>query len=461
MARCSIALRFFIVLTFFGVPLAGCGALQAPEYERPPIIIFDIDTLRADHLGCYGYGRDTSPNIDAFAEQAALFEWTFAQGPNTPPSQSSILTSLYPSSHGRIVRKDSIAEEAETLAETLSAAGYRTAAFVDGGMMAAGFGLEQGFDLYDDDGGGIEKIWPKVSGWIDRHLKNAAWSKAPFLMLIHCYDVHSPYEISPWRFRDRFLPELSEVPPAAFTSRMSEVMSDTWKRRNEEPPPLLGPAKLEYAEAMYDGGIRHVDARFGELVKTLKNNGLYDQSIVVVISDHGDTFQEHGSLFHEQIYSEVTRIPLIVRFPESQFSGRLSPVVESIDLMPTLLDFASISTPETAQGTSLLPMLRGEPWTPKVAITESPYRGRRLAAASENYRLLLTKKTGIVELFAYREDPLEQRNLSRIHHQEAQDLRKALRQWQKRVSETRWTRTKAKPIDDRIRKQLKTLGYID
>ena len=130
------------------VLLGSCHSRSAPRYDRPPIIVFDIDTLRADHLGCYGYERNTSPVIDRFAADSALFEWTFAQGPNTPPSQSSILTALYPSSHGRIVNRDVIRQEVETMAEVLAEAGYETAAFVDGGLMAAGFGLEQGFGLF-------------------------------------------------------------------------------------------------------------------------------------------------------------------------------------------------------------------------------------------------------------------------------------------------------------------------
>lgn len=438
----------------------GCLGPKAPTYTSPPIIIFDIDTLRADHLGCYGYPRETSPRIDAFAKEAAVFEWVFAQGPNTPPSQASILTSLYPSSHGRIVNNDPVAEEVETLAETLSANGYQTAAFVDGGLMSSGFGLEQGFDLYDDHGGGIEKIWPKVSTWIGKAIRRSSPSAAPFLLLIHCYDVHSPYEISPWRFRDQFVPELEEKAPVGFTSRMSEVMANTFNRRNEKPPPQLAPVKLEYAKAMYDGGIRHVDERFGVMVKNLKKNGLYQQSIIVVISDHGDTFQEHGSLFHEQIYSEITRIPMIIKFPESAYRGRYQPVVESIDLMPTLLDTIDVPTPAMAQGRSLLPILKGETWISKVAITESPYRGRRLGAASESHRLLLTKKTNVSELYAYRDDPFEQQALSN-QPSITEDLRHALEVWQEGVSKTRWAKSKAGEMDERTLQQLKTLGYID
>lgn len=457
----SHGLPRFATMLAAAVLATACTGPRAADYPSPPIIIFDIDTLRADHLGCYGYHRDTSPNIDAFAERAALFEWAFAQGPNTPPSQASILTGLYPSSHGRIVNKDKVADQAETLAEVLSAAGYRTAAFVDGGLMAAGFGLEQGFDSYDDNGGGIEIIWPKVAAWLDRELASSGESPRPFLLLIHCYDVHSPYEITPWRFRDRYLSELAEIPPPSFTERMSEVMANTWKARDQIPPPQLGPTKLEYAKAMYDGGIRHVDARFGGLVRKLRTSGLLDRSVVVVISDHGDSFQEHGDLFHEQIYAPVTRIPIIVRFPEARHAGRFAPVVESIDLMPTLLDLLGIPIPREVQGASLLPLLDDAGWRPKHAFTESPYRGRRLGAASERFRLLLTASTDESELFAYRDDPLELRDLSNTRYPRTVALRAALEAWRRRVAAVRWERTEAGPLDSRTREQLEVLGYVD
>ncbi|MEM6797778.1 MAG: sulfatase-like hydrolase/transferase, partial [Acidobacteriota bacterium] len=140
--------------------LAGCGdrtqggaSGRAPQYSRPPIVVVNIDTLRADHLGSYGYRRDTSPNLDALAAESVRFEWAFAQAPSTAPSQASILTGRYPRSHGRQLGTERVDPQVETLAEALSEAGYRTAAFVDGGLMSTGAGLEQGFEVYNDDAG--------------------------------------------------------------------------------------------------------------------------------------------------------------------------------------------------------------------------------------------------------------------------------------------------------------------
>lgn len=454
---CKFGPAFLCVLLLLAL---GCSReITAPDYSRAPVIIYDIDTLRADHLGCYGYNRRTSPNIDAFAADSAVFSWVFSQGPNTPPSQSSILTGLYPSSHGRILNKDRIADEAVTMAEALSGGGYETAAIVDGGLMVAGFGLEQGFDLYDDQGGGIEAIQPKGMKWIKERLRSG--NEQPFFLLLHNYDVHSPYEISPWRYREFFLKSLKQMPPKSFTSRMSEVMARTWKRRNEKKPPQLDPVELAYAVAMYDGGIRHVDARFGRFLQWLKQTGLYEQSIIVVISDHGDTFQEHQSLFHEQIYAPVSHIPMIIHFPGNQFAAGYSELAESIDLMPTLLDFLKLPLPGNLQGRSLMPLMRGDGWSPRNAVTESPYRGRRIGISGRGFRMLMTRKTGKAELYRYREDPLELHNLADRYPDRIRALSRRLLVWQKKVGRENWKRSKGNLFRKETIRQLKTLGYVE
>lgn len=451
-----LSFALFEVLLLAG----GCSReLKAPIYSKAPIIVYDIDTLRADHLGCYGYHRRTSPNIDVFSHDAALFSWVFSQGPNTPPSQSSILTGLYPSSHGRILNKDKIAEEAVTMAEALSGGGYDCAAFVDGGLMAAGFGLEQGFDLYDDKGGGIEAILPKGLKWIKKKLRRG--DTKPFLLLLHNYDVHSPYEISPWRYRQFFLESLRQMPPKSFTSQMSAVMASVWKRRNKEDPPQLSPVELDYAIAMYDGGIRHVDARFGQLLALLKETGLYDQSIIVVISDHGDTFQEHQSLFHEQIYAPVSHIPLLIHFPQNRFSGSYSTLVESIDLMPTLLEYSEIPLPGELQGRSLMPVVQKQAWKPRNAVTESPYRGRRLGISGRGFRMIFCRKTGVAELYRYRKDPLELHNLATKYPERIRALSRRLLLWQEKVGRENWKRSTQNSLKKETIEQLRKLGYLE
>ena len=442
--------------------LMGC-AQEPPKFNKPPIILIDIDTLRADHLGCYGYERDTSPHIDRFASEAARFEWVFSQAPNTPPSQSSILTSLYPTSHGRIGNEQVINEGVETLAEVLQRAGYQTAAFVDGGLMAAGFGLEQGFEIYNDEAGGLRHIGPKAKHWVSQQLGQSREDGTPFFLLVHTYDVHSPYENSPEPYRSMFLDGF-ELPPAEYRNNMSKNMAQAWKARNDKPAPKLDQAELDYAIAMYDSGIRFTDDWFAEFREFLEAEGIWDQAIIALISDHGDTFQEHGALFHEQIYAAVSRIPLIIRLPGSKEGGVFDPVVESIDLMPTLLDAVDIETPEMAQGQSLLPWIEGRPETARtanVAITESPYRGRRLALATDRHRLLLTRQTGQAELYRYREDPLEQQDVATEEAETTERLSQALERWEQKVSSFSFDAEEIQDLDEETVEQLRTLGYID
>ncbi len=433
---------------------SACAPRAEVTFSRPPIIIVNVDTLRADHLGCYGYHRATSPNIDAFSERAVRFEWAFSQGPNTPPSQASILTSLYPTSHGRIRKKQKMSEGVVTLAEVLRDDGYETAAFVDGGLMASGFGLEQGFELYDDEAGGIEAIDPKARRWLRRRLA-AQDPSAPFLLLLHTYDVHSPYEISPRRFRSMFLDGL-ELPPRSFRKKMSGTMFKVWK----SPKLQLSPQELAYAKAKYDGGIRHVDDWFGSLMRFLDEHRILEQSIIVLISDHGDEFQEHGSLFHDRLYATVTRIPLIIRLPDGRSSGVLDDVVESIDLMPTLLELVGAPVPSPIHGRSLVPMIEGREQRPGRAISESPLWGRRIAVATPEYRLIRSLK-GDVELYAYRDDPLEQNNLADRLTGVVDELIAASQRWEKMVAAHRFDTEDVQEFDPDAIEQLKALGYLD
>ncbi len=447
---------YVALLFLLGLALTALAcAPHEVSFSKPPIILVNIDTLRADHLGCYGYSRPTSPQIDAFSDRAVRFEWAFSQAPNTPPSQASILTSLYPTSHGRIRKLHKMSEKVVTLAESLRDAGYDTAAFVDGGLMTSGFGLEQGFDLYDDAAGGVEKIGPKAFAWMRRRLSAAGDPAKPFLLMIHSYDVHSPYEISPWRYRSMFLDGL-ELPPRRFRKKMSGTMFKVWKSQSLE----LSPQELGYAKAKYDSGIRHVDDWFGKLVRLLEDHRLLEPSIVVLFSDHGDEFQEHGSLFHDRLYATVTRIPLIIRLPGGRAAGVFDGVVESIDLMPTLLEAVGVEPPHAIHGRSLLPMIEGRGQRAGHAISESPLWGRRIAVATSEFRLIRSKK-GDVELYRYRDDPLEQDNLADRLVGVARELTEAARRWQARVEAQRFPAEEVEDLDPAAVKQLQALGYLN
>lgn len=439
---------------------ANSAKIDLGTFANHSIIIVDVDTLRADHLGVYGYERDTSPSIDTFASESIRFEWAFSQAPNTPPSQASILTSLYPSSHGRIYKEDKLSPEIETLAEAFQKEGYRTAAFVDGGFMARGFGLEQGFETYDDDAGHLQVIGPKVTNWLESHLADSERKEEPFLLLIHTYDVHSPYEVSPSPFNSIFADQVQQ-PSEPYKNDMSGVMAKVSKKQNREPSTRLTQVELDYAIAMYDGGIRSVDHWFSGFITFLKQHDLYEKSLIVFISDHGDSFQEHSLLFHKRIYAPVSRVPMMIRLPGGQGAGVIHPVVETIDLMPTLLELAGLEVPLTLQGETLLPFLRGENPPPGLAITESPYFGRRIAVANEDFRFFYTQRRNKKELYAYRKDNLELSDIVEENPAMAEELYLEMQLWENQVEAYKAERETADELREETLQQLRTLGYIE
>jgi arylsulfatase A-like enzyme len=432
----------------------GCGPSVPVPSSPHPIIIVDIDTLRADHLGCYGYDRETSPSIDAFAHQSLFFERAFSQAPNTPPSQASILTGLYPSSHGMIYDDDRVSEEIVTLAEALAEQGYATAGFHDGGYLRGVFGIGQGFQLYDDNrGGGLASVGPKAIQWMRQH------AHQNFLLFIHTYDTHTPYApVPPY---DRMFMEGVPDPTPGFeptTDRMEQI------RLSKYTDTLLTlPANdLAYAMALYDGEIRYVDQWFAEFWSAVDELGLDERATIVFLSDHGEEFQEHGSVLHEKLYATVTHIPFMIRLPRGQMARAVPEIVETVDLMPTLLDLTGIPIPSDVQGESLVPLILGEDTRPAhTAISESPFFGHRRAVALGDHHMLFTKKTGESELYDLPKDPLEQDDIVDEHPNTAAVMRGLLESWEHRVGLLKPDRTAdQEPLDEETLEQLRELGYV-
>ena len=223
----------------------------------PPssILLINIESLRADHLGAYGYPRQTSPNIDALASEFVRFEWAFTSAPHTAPAQASLLTGLYPSTHGMISEGSRLPEAATTLAEALAEAGYATAAFVDGGFLAGELGFDQGFGLYDNSRGeGLQTIVPKALEWIRQHGEDR------FFLMVHTYDVHAPYD-PPDPVRGLFTESLQPASPG-FDPTAEVLEKANLAAAAGEPLPTHD---LEYAKALYDAEIKYHDALFGPI----------------------------------------------------------------------------------------------------------------------------------------------------------------------------------------------------
>jgi arylsulfatase A-like enzyme len=344
------------VLITAGLLLIAGGGCQGWRYDphHPDLVLVVIDTLRADHLGAYGYGRPTSPHIDALAARGARFDSAWAAAPWTLPSIMSIQTSRYPSSHR--VENDGLklAPDIPTLAATLRAAGYATAGFVSHIYASRLFGFDRGFERFDDFGvsqpgyrleAGLE---PRADRVVDAAL---AWLRAqghrPVFLFVHLFDPHWPYD-----------------PPASYRALFPDdyrgPLDATYDSISKFQDPLV-PLPEDYRSFLvdrYDGEIRFTDDQVGRLLQGVDRSGREGRAWIVLTADHGEEFKEHGSMGHGRaLYEEVIHVPLIVAAPGDRPS-RIDTPVSGIDLFPTLAAIAGAAPPPGLQGRSLLPLLR-------------------------------------------------------------------------------------------------------
>ncbi len=427
---------------------SGCRPPEAPPTRG--VVLLDIDTLRADHLGCYGYPRATSPVIDEWARGAVVFDWAFAQAPYTPPSQSSLLSGLHVATHGVRTRADRLRPGIETIAELLAEKGFATAAFTDGGFMSRGFGLDQGFELFDSEGGGLDRIGPKAIAWLE------ARKDEPFLLLLHTYDVHTPYA-PPTPLRERFA-GLVEPPTPGFEPSSEALEAIRTSRWTPEPLPLAD-RDLRYAEAMYDAEIAHVDAWIGRILASLAATGLDAHTTVILFSDHGEEFGEHGSLLHEKPYATVTRIPFIVRTPGAKTGARRAEVIQGVDLLPTLSELVGARLPRGVEGRSLVAALRGETLAPRPAFGENPWVTPGSYMVDGDFHLLFQPGTESMELFRFRDDPQERIDLAGAEPRVVARMRGVLDRHDALLASIAAQPDKS-AIDDETAARLRALGYL-
>jgi arylsulfatase A-like enzyme len=307
------------------------------------VILISIDTLRADHLGCYGYGDDTSPHIDKFAKDSVLFKETIVQAPSTLPSHASIFTSLIPSHHGAFFAlKTNISEDAVMMSEIFQKHGYRTVSYNGGGQVDGKFGFYRGFDVYESMGGNFDVHVDKAIEWLENN------PDEKYFMFLHTYEVHHPY--TPKKvYLDLFEDGYDGNLPM-------DISKDLLKQINQKNL-VIDDRDREHIIDTYNAEIYSMDAAFGRLITFLKKENLYDGTVIIFTSDHGEEFGEHGWMgWHSHtLYDELLRVPLIIKFPNQKRSGKTVKMqVRSIDILPTLLDIVDIPSLETFEGVSLI-----------------------------------------------------------------------------------------------------------
>jgi arylsulfatase A-like enzyme len=445
-------------------PLATTEATAPGRPETPPnLLIYMIDTLRADRLGIYGYESPVSPNIDRFGAEATVFDNAVGQSSWTRASVASVLTGLWPVAHGANRRGDRLSDEALTLGEILQLAGYGTAAVGTNPNVSGPFGFRQGFDHFV-----MLRSRPRADivnnlafEWLD-----GREDEAPFFLYLHTVEPHDPYS-PPEEYRQRFAPDVSPE----FARRSKKIMRDLRLGEIEPEPQVIADLL-----ALYDGEIADNDAWFGRLLDGLRERGLYDDTMIIVVSDHGEEFYEHGGWTHGRtLQSESVNVPLIVRFPGQSEGRRVDTPVQHIDILPTVLEALGLEIPSGLEGRSLAAVAQeeagGEPHDRKiysyleldqVAPREKSPISHLTSVVEDEWKLVhdLGSKSPIpkTSLYRWREDVAETEDLSDAYPVLAGYLR-TLTAERLLAPEERLEADQA-VIDEELEESLRALGYL-
>lgn len=338
-------------------PIAASAPPAAPSEEKQGdynIILISIDSLRADHVGCYGYERNTTPTMDRVAAQGVRFANAISTSSWTLPTHLTMFTGRYQLAHGVMHESYTLPAEVPTIGETLKNAGYSTAAFVSAPYVAAHYGYARGMDVYIDLSSDYGHRKEARSAIVSKELTDLAvdWLEKNkdqrFFMFVHNFDAHYDY-----------------TPPPPYDSMFDPDYDGTMDGNNfierKDVNPHMDRRDLEHILALYDGEIRYADDHIGILLAKLRNLRLDDKTIVIIVSDHGDEFFEHGNKGHHRtLYDEVLRIPMIIRLPNRAHAGTVvEDQVTLVDLMPTMLDLVGVTPPARMDGLSLAPVMAG------------------------------------------------------------------------------------------------------
>ncbi len=448
-SRAATLARVLAVLCLCGGGL-GCG-----DAQRPNLLVVVVDTLRADHVGFLGYERDTTPALDAFARDAAVFLNHHSHSSRTGPSVASLFTGLYPGAHGVLNplsgfdAKGRLAASHRTLAERLREAGYATHAVVSNLNVSARFGFDQGFGGYEFLPGAL--TGQDVNRRALHFLDGEAARRGPFFLYLHYMEPHSPYRFGP-RFADLFTDPGYDGPLRGEHEELDAILAGRL-----EP----AAADREQLVALYDQAIRTFDARFGELWEALVARGLAATTRVVLLSDHGEELFDHGAVLHGYtLYQEQLRVPLLIRVPGAP-PRRIDALTRTVDLFPTLLEWAGVPAPDAIEAVSLAGLLRGEP---REATQEVFARVQLRAVRTVQLRSLQHGRWKLVEsllpprrleLYDLDSDPSESRDLARRHPERARGLHERMQ-----ALDTGPGRVERVRLLEAEREALRELGYL-
>jgi arylsulfatase A-like enzyme len=423
---------------------------------RPNIVLFVVDTLRADYLGAYGHRAPTSPRLDAFAREAVLFEDAWAQASWTRSAVASVLTGLHVQGHG-VDREDRVlSASAHTVTEALRTAGYRTGAFVANHLLGGRFGYDQGFDAWNRApqtlyGAPAADLVRGALAWVDS-------GPRPFFLYVHTMEPHAPYT-----------PSEEDLRPFAASGYRGATDTRALLRLGQLG--TLDDAGLAFLRSRYQGEVHQNDRAFGDLLDGLKARGLEASTAVVFTADHGEEFREHGGTEHAKtLYQELLHVPLVVRLPgPSGRAARDRTAVQQIDLMPTLLGLAGVPAPRGLPGRDLRATLEGRAdprLPPPVVFSEERFavvdklsvRAGDLKLIFNNDGPALWRAGSHLELYDLARDPAEKSNLAAARPIALAFLERRLDAFRSAPAATAAAESIA--LSDQEKEQLRALGYV-
>ena len=442
--------------------LALCGGSPSraadPATARPArVVAIGIDTLRPDRLSVYGAARATSPNLERFAAEGVRFDRVFAASSWTLPSMASVFTSLMPPQHGVEDRGRRLGAGVPTVAQAFTDAGWLSAGIVTHIYVSSRFGLDAGFTDWRElaiDPSYREGRQPRADVVVDEAL---AWlrhhASERFFLYVHLFDPHWDY-----------------APPAPYDRRFTDPAyagpadgSYRWLRGFVGGRKPMAPADLAQVIALYDGEIAFTDAQLGRLFAGMRELGLWDDSLVAVFADHGEEFQEHGSVHHiRTLYDEVLHVPLLLK-PAGGRTPAMRTVVSErvrlIDVAPTLLEVCGVRAPSTFRGESLVPLLRAPGADRDVFARTLRHDSDKVAITSGRYKLIhrFTPGRESDELYEVASDPGERHPLQEDLPEIAAALRERALAWAAEPSPA--ARGNVVELTPLQREQLQALGY--
>ncbi len=414
-------------------------AKNLPPAPGMNVLVVSFDALRADALGLYGYSRNTSPNLDAFARESLVFDDAYVASPVTPTSFAAAFTGLYPYKAfigWKLASKN-------TLATVMQEAGYRTFALMNNVQLVTERHFDRGFDHYDTGPWADEKLLDDAIQQID----DASRDTRPFFGWVHFISPHTPYDYR----------EISSHLAGPMTEgRFAQQVGGSFE--------IESPGELKRARDLYDGEIFFADHLFGQLISHLRDTGTLDDTIVIVTSDHGEEFLEHGQVQHNALYDLLVRVPFLIRHPGNLDGRRVSEPVMTMDLLPTVASIIGASVPENLDGIDLRASLDPERHRILTGMTNP---GRYEIASMRNGRKLIQICTPEFseELYDLNDDPEESGNLILDRPEVANELGKLL---EDSISEEPCALIRSvnqgKAPQDLLTKEqieeLKSLGYI-